>query len=279
MFPWRSSSFPEVLRSPTPFKNTKFWRTQESCGGLGGEILGVFPIFPGAMSLLVSAQTSSRNSISRSQIVRSLQTGTLQTGTLRICEKSPKRPPLRERKGGKRRDPSGKNRRPANSLKNVYLSCALSSKYPFAKYPFASLPDCKHSHTVKRGYRLRVEVRSKNASVSGFTCRPLLSAGETLWGITVIHKNITYIKRGGLFYLRLGLFYLRLVFVTYGGLFCSRLKFGLVFFTYGWIMVWSFLLTVENRFGLFYLRFSLSRELGLVFFTYGSPTVSKKDEP
>ena len=38
---------------------------------------------------------------------------------------------------------------------------------------------------------------------------------------------------GGLFYLRLGLFYLRLVFVTYAGLFCLRLKFGLVFFTYG----------------------------------------------
>ena len=40
-------------------------------------------------------------------------------------------------------------------------------------------------------------------------------------------------ERGGLFYLRLGLFYFRLVFVTYGGLFCLRLKFGLVFFTYG----------------------------------------------
>ena len=38
---------------------------------------------------------------------------------------------------------------------------------------------------------------------------------------------------GGLFYLQLGFFYLRLVFVTYGGLLCLRLKFGLVFFTYG----------------------------------------------
>ena len=71
------------------------------------------------------------------------------------------------------------------------------------------------------------------------------------------------------------------------------LKFGLVFFTYGWNSVWSFLLTVENRFGLFYLRFPPSgnyfwsflltvppvRKLVLVFFTYGSPTVSKKDEP
>ena len=81
--------------------------------------------------------------------------------------------------------------------------------------------------------------------------------------------------RVGLFYLRLSLFYLRLVFVAYGNL------------------VWSFLLTVENRFGLFYLRsprpkigfglfflrFPPVQKLVLVFFTYGSPTVSKKDEP
>ena len=92
-------------------------------------------------------------------------------------------------------------------------------------------------------------------------------------------KNPYGFHWGGLFYLQLGLFYSRLVFVTYGGLFCLRLKFGLVSFTYGWISVSSFLLTVENRFGLFYLRFPLSRKLGLVFFTYGSPTVSKKDEP
>ena len=58
------------------------------------------------------------------------------------------------------------------------------------------------------------------------------------------------------FYLRLGLLCLRLVFVTYGGLFCLRLKFGLVF-----------LLTVEIRFDLFRLRW----KIGLVFFTYGSP--------
>ena len=73
--------------------------------------------------------------------------------------------------------------------------------------------------------------------------------------------------RVGLFYLRVSLFQLRLVFVAYGQL------------------AWSFLLTVENRFGLFYLRFSQSgirfglfclrffpvRKLGLVFFAYGSP--------
>ena len=67
------------------------------------------------------------------------------------------------------------------------------------------------------------------------------------------------IKRGGLFYLPLGLFYLRLVFVTYGGLFCLQLKFGLVFFAYGGKSAGSFLLTVplvrKVGFGLFYLRF------------------------
>ena len=82
-------------------------------------------------------------------------------------------------------------------------------------------------------------------------------------------------KRVGLFYLRLGLFCLWLVFVAYSNL------------------VWSFLLTVENRFGLFCLRFPPSGnwfglfclrfppcpEIGFGLFTYGSPTVSKKDEP
>ena len=71
------------------------------------------------------------------------------------------------------------------------------------------------------------------------------------------------------------------------------------FFTCGWSLlltvIWFglFLLAVENRFGLFYLRFPPSenwiwsflltvppvQKLVLVFFTYGSPTVSKKDEP
>ena len=49
---------------------------------------------------------------------------------------------------------------------------------------------------------------------------------------TLLHA-MRYIFLGGLFYLQLGLFYFLLVFVTYGGLFCLRLKFGLVFFTYG----------------------------------------------
>ena len=57
----------------------------------------------------------------------------------------------------------------------------------------------------------------------------------------------------GLFYLRLCLFYLRLVFVAYGN----------------W--VWSFLLTVENRFGLFLLTVPPVRKLDLVFSAYGSP--------
>ena len=88
-----------------------------------------------------------------------------------------------------------------------------------------------------------------------------------------------YLLYGGLFYFRLGLFYLWLVFATYGGLFLLtveirfglfylRLKFGLVFFAHGGKSARSFLLTVP-----------LSGKLGLVFFAYGSPTVSKKDEP
>ena len=72
----------------------------------------------------------------------------------------------------------------------------------------------------------------------------------------------------GLFYLRVSLFCLQLVFVAYGQLAWSFL-----------LTVWSFSLTVEIRFDLFYLRFPPVRKLGLVFFAYGSPTVSKKDEP
>ena len=60
---------------------------------------------------------------------------------------------------------------------------------------------------------------------------------------------------------------------------CCLWELGLVFFTYGWNSVWYFLLTVEDRFGLFCLRFPPVRKSDLVFFTYGSPTASKKDEP
>ena len=56
-------------------------------------------------------------------------------------------------------------------------------------------------------------------------------------------------KRVGVFYLQLGLFCLQLVFVAYGNL------------------VWSFLLAVEIWFGLFCLRL----KIGLVFFAYRSP--------
>ena len=40
-------------------------------------------------------------------------------------------------------------------------------------------------------------------------------------------------EKGGSFLVTARSFYLWLVFVTYGRLFCLRLKFGLVFFTYG----------------------------------------------
>ena len=58
-------------------------------------------------------------------------------------------------------------------------------------------------------------------------------------------------------------------FVVYGnwlGLLYLRLEFGSVF-----------LLTVENRFGLFYLRCPPSGSWIWSFFAYGSPTVSKGD--
>ena len=117
--------------------------------------------------------------------------------------------------------------------------------------------------------------RSRGDQRGGF-----VKKGWFWWTCPCNRKAYTHLFcLGGSFHLRLGLFYLQLVLVTYGGLFCLRLKFGFVFVTYGWDSVWSFLLTVENRFGLFCLRFPLSRKLGLVFFAYGSPTVSKKDEP
>ena len=85
---------------------------------------------------------------------------------------------------------------------------------------------------------------------------------------------------GGLFHLRLGLFYLRLVFVTYGGLFCLRLKFGLVFFAYGGKSVWSFLLTVppvqKIGFGLFCLQFPHRKQKRRTV-SKKTSTVSKKD--
>ena len=65
-----------------------------------------------------------------------------------------------------------------------------------------------------------------------------------------------------------------------------------VFFTYSWsllltanwlglflLTVRSLLLTVETRFGLFYLRFPPRPEIGFGPFCLRFPTVSKKDEP
>ena len=82
---------------------------------------------------------------------------------------------------------------------------------------------------------------------------------STKFGFTPPPKGV------GLFYLRLSLFYLRLVFVAYGQLAWSflltvEIRFGLL--SLRWKSVWSFLLTVppwpEIRFGLFCLRFPLS---------------------
>ena len=48
---------------------------------------------------------------------------------------------------------------------------------------------------------------------------------------------------------------------------------GSVYFAYGWSSLLTGLLTLENRFGLFSLRW----KIGLVFFTYGSPPNRKLD--
>ena len=105
-------------------------------------------------------------------------------------------------------------------------------------------------------------------SIVRWNLRPVILCG-LLHGVK---KALPRKKRVGLFYLRLGLFHLRLVFVACGNL------------------VWSFLLTVENRFGLFYLQFPPSGKLvwffvltvapcpkiGFGFFYLRFPTVSKK---
>ena len=54
--------------------------------------------------------------------------------------KVPRKPPLRKRKGGKRLDPSEKNRRLANPLKNMRLSSHWNSKVPVSKLPVCVPP-------------------------------------------------------------------------------------------------------------------------------------------
>ena len=104
--------------------------------------------------------------------------------------------------------------------------------------------------------RLSRKCRQKNVYV--FCC---------VYRLSFLPPNFqTRRNRVGLFYLRLGLFCLQLVFVAYGNLAWS--------FSYG-----CSVLMVENRFGLFYIRFPPGPEIGFGLFTYGSPTVTKKDEP
>ena len=67
-------------------------------------------------------------------------------------------------------------------------------------------------------------------------------------------------------------FYLRLVFVSYSKFACSSLLTVEICFGLS-------CLRVENRFGLFYLRFPPVQKLDLVFLAYGPPTVSRKDGP
>ena len=49
--------------------------------------------------------------------------------------KVPRKTPGNGEKGRKRQDPSGKNMRPANSVKNLLLSCELKLKVPVYKVP------------------------------------------------------------------------------------------------------------------------------------------------
>ena len=77
------------------------------------------------------------------------------------------------------------------------------------------------------------------------------------------HWGGSFLLTGRSFLLTVGLCYLRWSFLLtveiWFGLFYLRLKFGLVSFAYGGKSVWSFLLTVppvqKIGFGLFYLRF------------------------
>ena len=87
------------------------------------------------------------------------------------------------------------------------------------------------------------------------------------WGETTSKtqklKGGSFLLTARSFLLTVGLCYLRWSFLLtveiWFGLFYLRLKFGLVFFAYGGESVWSFLLTVplvqKIGFGLFYLRF------------------------
>ena len=92
----------------------------------------------------------------------------------------------------------------------------------------------------------------------------------------------TVILPGRYFYLRLGLFYLRLVLAAYGRVAWSFLvtienRFGLSCLR--WKPVWSFLLMVaivRKLFWSFLLTVPLVQKLDLVVFAYGSPSVSKK---
>ena len=78
-----------------------------------------------------------------------------------------------------------------------------------------------------------------------------------------LEKGGSFLLTARSFLLTVGLCYLRWSFLLtveiWFGLFYLRLKFGLVFFAYGGKSVWSFLLTVplvqKIGFGLFYLRF------------------------
>ena len=97
------------------------------------------------------------------------------------------------------------------------------------------------------------------------------------FGQDLVYSGITFFTYGWVFLLMAGLF-------TYGKLVWSflltvEIRFGL--FAYGGKSAWSFLLTVllVRKLGLVFSAYgSPVRKLGLVFSAYGSPTISRKNE-
>ena len=105
---------------------------------------------------------------------------------------------------------------------------------------------------------------TKQSAIGRTDCRVLWWQPAFLWWHPALTRGGVFRGQVGLFYLRLGLFSLQLAFdacwklawsfllmlEVRSGLFCSRWKIGLVFFTCGFprpeIDFWSFLLTVPT---------------------------------
>ena len=101
------------------------------------DVLGIFNVFP-SIRVRESEEASEAVPFGGSVLLKvnqKLANGYFANGYFENPGKVPWSPPVMERKGGKRWDHSGKNMQPANSLKNVLLSCALKLKVPVYKVP------------------------------------------------------------------------------------------------------------------------------------------------